>query len=41
MATPKYGVWVDWAKHLRPYGRRIHWKKVRKLVKNQIRKEQN
>lgn len=39
MATPKYGVVVDWAKHLRPYGRRQHWKKVRKLVKKIIREE--
>jgi len=41
MAAPKFGVAPpEWAKHLRPYGRRRFWRQVRRKFKKLIREEQ-
>lgn len=40
MSAPKFGVPpTEWAKHLRPYGRKRFWRKVRQKIKKQIREE--
>ena len=31
---------IEWAKHLRPYGKRVQAKRERGAAKDQIRKEQ-
>jgi hypothetical protein len=36
MGTPKYGIAADWAKHLRPKGRKKFWKKLRRKNKKDI-----
>jgi hypothetical protein len=41
MASPKYGVATEWAKHLRPYLKKQHWKKVRVKTKKAIRETNN
>lgn len=39
MAVPKFGVAPgEWAKHLRPEGRRKFWRQVRMKFKKQLRK---
>jgi len=35
----KGGIIVEWAKHLRPFGKRTHWHKVRGKEKKEIKKE--
>lgn len=41
MASKRDGVEVEWAKHLRPVGKRHHWQKVRRLWVKIIRKFKN
>lgn len=43
MATKKKGLLTasgEWAKHLRPWGKRAFWKAERKTADEEIRKEQ-
>ena len=35
----KGGIVVDWCKHMRPFLRRLHWKKVRNKIKQDIKKD--
>ena len=41
MAAPKFGVAPpEWAKHLRPDGRRVFWRRVRRKFKKELSKGQ-
>lgn len=38
MSKTYEGVGSDWARHLKPYGKRTFWRKVRRKLKTETRK---